>query len=102
MIRKIQRKLYLYLLERIKNKLFPKWKAEEKELRRKHLQHGQGAHYKLWWAAMREMEKRQEKEYQQAIQKIEWLRPSDQMIVSGRGVVVSGPKDLVNTNIRKP
>ena len=77
MIRKLHHKLYLYLLERIKNKLFPKWKAEEKELRRKHLQNGQGAHYKLWWAAMREMEKRQEREFQAKTDKIEWLRPKD-------------------------
>jgi hypothetical protein len=88
MIRKLQRKLYLYLLERIKKKLFPKWKAEEKELRRKHLQHGQGAHYKLWWAAMREMEKRQEREFQAKTDKIEWLRPKDFGLIIGNRMIL--------------
>jgi hypothetical protein len=88
MIRKIQRKLYLYLLERIKNKLFPKWKAEEKELRRKHLFHSQGAHYKLFWAAMREMEKRQERELQAKTDKIEWLRPSDLGLFYGSKTII--------------
>lgn len=100
MIRTLRLKLYHYLVGRIEGKLFPKWKAEEKELRRRHLQHGQGSHFKLWWAAMREMERRQDQEYQQALQKIDWLRPSDQLIVSGRDRVLAGPKELVNTKIR--
>ena len=77
MIRKIHRSIYLYFVKRIESKLFPKWKAEEKELRRRHLQHNQGAHFKLWWAAMRDLERRQEKEYQGKLAKIDWLKPKD-------------------------
>jgi hypothetical protein len=71
----IQKTIYQYLVKRIESKLFPKWKQQEKELRRRHLQHSQGAHFKLWWAAMKDMERKQEKEYQDELSKIEWLRP---------------------------
>lgn len=92
MIRKLHRAIYLYFVKRIESKLFPKWKAEAKELRKKHLQHSQGAHYKLWWAATREMERRQEKEYQDKLARIEWLRPKDFCLVNDRTHKVFTPQ----------
>ena len=75
MIRRLHRSIYQYFVKRIEVKLFPKWKQQEKELRKKHLLHSQGAHFKLYWAAMRDMERKQEKEYQDKLAKIDWLKP---------------------------
>lgn len=78
MIRKIHRSIYQYFVKRIEAKLFSKWKQQEEDLRKKHLLHSQGPHFKLYWAAMKDIvERKQEKEYQDKLAKIEWLKPKE-------------------------
>lgn len=66
---------YLWRLAKIETKLFARHKKEEKELRRKFYSTAKPPHFKLWWAAMIAMEKRQEKEYTEAVQTIAWMKP---------------------------
>lgn len=85
---------YLWRLAKIETKLFARHKQEEKELRRKYYNTSKPPHFKLWWAAMTAMEKRQDQEHTKAVQVIAWMKP--------KNIQVTRKPNFINSNYIKP
>lgn len=83
----LHQEFYLWRLRTIERTLFARHKKEEKELRRKYYSTAKPPHFKLWWAAMTAMEKRQDQEHGKAIQVIAWMKPKNIQVTSKTTII---------------